>query len=38
MEGRRLKPIRPATEDKFDELFDFAQKAYIDSRLEQIDF
>ena len=33
-----LKPLRPAPDDKFDELFDPAQKAYIDSRLERIDF
>jgi hypothetical protein len=32
-----LKPIRP-TEDKFDELFDPAHRAYVDSRLERIDF
>ena len=33
-----LKPIRSAAEDKFDQLFDAEQKAYIESRLEQVDF
>jgi hypothetical protein len=33
-----FKPIRSAAEDKFDEVFDAAQKAYIESRLERIDF
>jgi hypothetical protein len=33
-----LKPIRAAAEDKFDRLFDAEQKAYVESRLERIDF
>jgi hypothetical protein len=33
-----LKPIRPVIEDKFDRLFDAAQKAYIEARLERIQF
>jgi hypothetical protein len=33
-----LKPIRSAAEDKFGQLFDAEQKAYVESRLERIDF
>jgi Sulfotransferase family len=33
-----LTPIRSATEDKFERLFDGGQKAYIEARLERIDF
>jgi len=33
-----LKPIRAAAEDKFDRLFDAEQRAYVESRLERIDF
>lgn len=33
-----FKPIRSVAEDKFDRLFDAEQKAYIEARLEQIDF
>jgi len=32
-----LNPIRSAMDDKFDRLFDPAQKAYIEARLEKID-
>ena len=32
-----LKPIRSAIDDKFERLFDPAQKAYIEARLEKID-
>jgi hypothetical protein len=32
-----LKPIRSAAEDEFDESLDAKQKAYVESRLEQID-
>jgi hypothetical protein len=30
--------MRPAAEDKFNKLFSAEQKAYIESRLERIDF
>jgi hypothetical protein len=33
-----LQGLRPAPDDKFDRLFNAEQKAYIDARLEQIDF
>jgi hypothetical protein len=33
-----FKPIRSAAEDKFDQLLEAKQKAYVESRLEQIDF
>jgi hypothetical protein len=33
-----LRPIRPAVEDKFERLFDAAQQAYIQARLERVDF
>ena len=33
-----LKPIRSAAEDKVGQLFDAEQKAYVESRLERIDF
>jgi hypothetical protein len=33
-----LTPIRPAIEDKFECLFDHEQKAYIEARLEHVDF
>ncbi len=33
-----LAPIRPGVEDKFERLFDAEQQAYIEARLERIDF
>ncbi len=33
-----LGPIRPAVEDKFERLFDAKQQAYIEARLERVDF
>ena len=33
-----LAPLRPAIEDKFSRLFDAEQRAYIEARLEPIDF
>jgi hypothetical protein len=33
-----LKPIRAAADDKFDRLFDAEQRAYVEARLERIDF
>ena len=33
-----LTPIRSAAADKFGQLFDAEQKAYVESRLERIDF
>jgi hypothetical protein len=33
-----MTPIRPAVEDKFERLFDAEQQAYIEARLERVDF
>jgi hypothetical protein len=37
-EAEALAEMRPAAEDKFNKLFSAEQKAYIESRLERIDF